>query len=145
MLEPHYWNWFVLAAILIGIEVIAPSTFFLWVGIAALLVGGVVILVPDISWQAQLLLFSVLSVSSIVVWFLYFKNREENSEEPLLNKRGHQYVGRTFTLTEPVVNRQGKIKVDDSTWKIQGKDCPAGTHVKVVGVDGVVLLVDGIE
>jgi membrane protein implicated in regulation of membrane protease activity len=35
----------------------------------------------------------------------------------------------------------GKIHVDDSTWKIEGKDCVAGSKVEVVGVDGVILKV----
>jgi len=58
--------------------------------------------------------------------------------------RGEQYVNRTFTLEEPVVNGQGKIKVDDSTWKIEGADCESGTKVRVTGVDGVVLKVEHI-
>jgi hypothetical protein len=51
-------------------------------------------------------------------------------------------VGRDFTLDTPIVNGQGKIRVDDSTWKIRGKDCGAGSLVTVVGVDGVVLQVE---
>jgi len=47
-----------------------------------------------------------------------------------------------FTLEEPIVNRHGKIRVDDSTWKIEGDDCRPGTNVRVVGVDGVVLKVE---
>jgi hypothetical protein len=38
------------------------------------------------------------------------------SDQPKLNRRGEQYVGRTFTLEEPIVNGHGKIRVDDSTW-----------------------------
>ena len=64
------------------------------------------------------------------------------SDQPNLNRRGQQYVGRTFTLDEPIVNGLGKIHVDDSTWKIEGNDCPAGTKVKVTGVDGVILKVE---
>jgi hypothetical protein len=54
-------------------------------------------------------------------------------------------VGRVFTLEQPIVNRQGKIRVDDSTWKIEGTDCTAGTNVRVVGVDGVVLKVQRVS
>ncbi|WP_293725933.1 NfeD family protein [Thiolapillus sp.] len=31
--------------------------------------------------------------------------------------------------------------MDDTTWKISGPDCPEGSRVTVIGVDGVVLLV----
>ena len=64
------------------------------------------------------------------------------TDQPRLNRRGEQYIGRTFTLDEPIVNGLGKIRVDDSTWKIEGGDCAAGTRITVVGVDGVVLKVE---
>lgn len=64
------------------------------------------------------------------------------SDQPNLNRRGQQYIGRTFTLSEPIVNGLGKITVDDSTWKIHGKDCAEGTRVTVTGVDGVILKVE---
>ncbi|WP_338063185.1 NfeD family protein [endosymbiont of Riftia pachyptila] len=59
-----------------------------------------------------------------------------------LNRRGEQYLGRSFTLEDPIINGEGKIRVDDTTWKIRGNDCPGGSQIKVIGVDGVVLLVE---
>ncbi|MCG8379509.1 MAG: NfeD family protein, partial [Proteobacteria bacterium] len=59
------------------------------------------------------------------------------------NRRGEQYVGRIFTLEEPIVNGVGKVKVDDSTWKVMGVDMPAGTKVRVLSVDGTILNVEG--
>jgi len=47
-------------------------------------------------------------------------------------------------LKEPIVNGAGKIKVDDTTWKISGTDMAAGDKVRVVGVDGVVLKVESV-
>ena len=63
------------------------------------------------------------------------------TDQPALNRRGEQYIGRTLTLDEPIVNGQGKIRVDDTTWKVEGDDMPAGTRVTVIGVDSVVLKV----
>jgi len=65
--------------------------------------------------------------------------------KPTLNRRGAQYIGRTFTLDEPIANGIGKIRVDDSTWKIEGTDCPAGSKVKVVGIDNTVLKVEAAQ
>lgn len=139
LLEPAYWNWWLLGLGLIIVEILVPGTFFLWIAIAALGVGLVVFLFPALIWQLQWLLFALLTVGSVCFWWFYVRRRPAVSDEPLLNRRGHQYVGRIFTLDTPVVNGQGKIRVDDSTWKIHAEDCPAGTRVKVVGVDGVVL------
>ncbi len=59
----------------------------------------------------------------------------------MLNRRGAQYVGRLFTLEQPIVNGVGKLRVDDTTWKIIGEDCPVGTRVRVSGVESTVLKV----
>jgi len=136
-----YWQWWVLAVILIVLEVSSPGAFFLWMAISAGIVGLVMLLMPELGWEIQILVFALFSVISIVAWRLYLLKHPTESDQPRLNRRGEQYIDRIFTLSEPVVNGQGKIKVDDSIWKIRGDDCPAGSRVKVVGVDGVVLLV----
>ncbi len=136
-----HWHWWILAALLIILEVFAPGAFFLWLGLAAVAVGGVVYMMPTMDWEYQLLLFSVLSVISIVIWRKYFRITPADTDQPNLNRRGQQYVGRVFTLEEPIVDGIGKIRVDDSTWKVRGEDCPAGTQIEVTGVDGTILQV----
>jgi len=136
-----YWHWWVLGVILVVLEVFSPGAFFLWMAISAGIVGLATLLLPELGWEIQILIFALFSVISIVAWRLYLQKYPTPSDQPRLNRRGEQYVDRIFTLSEPVVNGEGKIKVDDSTWKIRGDDCPAGTRVKVVGVDGVVLQV----
>ncbi|MCP5451769.1 MAG: NfeD family protein [Gammaproteobacteria bacterium] len=122
------------------IEAIAPGFFFLWMGVAALLVGLTLTVLPALAWTYQVLLFALLSVGSIVAWRLWLRRHPTRTDDPLLNRRGHQYVGRVFTLDAPVINGHGKIRVDDSTWKILvEQDCPAGTRLRVVGVEGVML------
>ncbi len=134
-----HWHWFILAVALVILEVFAPGAFFLWLGIAAGVVGALVYTMPSLGWEYQVLAFSVLSVISIVVWRKFFRTEPADTDQPTLNRRGEQYVGRTFTLSEPIVNGSGKIHVDDTTWKIHGKDCPPGSQVKVTGVNGTIL------
>lgn len=140
LLEPIYWNWWILGVVLLVIEATAPGFFFLWMGIAALLVGLTVFIFSGLDWTYQLLLFSVFSIGSILAWRARLHRYPTPTADPLLNRRGHQYVGRTFTLAEPVVNSYGKIRVDDSTWKVRvDQDCPAGTRLRITDVDGVLL------
>ena len=140
LLEPVYWNWWVLGVALMAAEALLPGFFFLWMGVAALVVGLVLTVLPDLGWTYQVLLFAVLSVGSIVAWQIRLRRHPTQTADPLLNRRGHQYVGRVFTLDAPVVNGYGKIRVDDSTWKVVvDKDCPPGTRLRIVGVDGVML------
>lgn len=135
----EFWHWLVLGVALAIIEVFAPGVFFLWLGVSAGVVGLVLWIFPGLDWQIQLLLFAIVSVASVVLARRYLTRHPLESDLPNLNLRGQQYVGRTFTLAEPVVNGQGKIRVDDSTWKITCDDCEAGTKIIIDGVDGVVL------
>ena len=137
-----YWHWWAFGLALVIVEMVAPGVFFLWLGIAAGIVGFLVLAMPDLSWQAQLFSFAVLSLASVAVGRWLIKRYPIRTDEPRLNRRGEQYIGRVFTLDEPIVNRHGKIRVDDSTWKIEGDDCLAGTNVRVIGVDGVVLKIE---
>lgn len=136
-----YWHWWILAVALVILEVFAPGAFFLWLGIAAGVVGVLVYLVPSLGWEYQVLAFSLLSVISIIVWRKFFRAQPSDTDQPNLNRRGEQYIGRLFTLNEPIVDGLGKIRVDDSTWKIRGEDCPVGSQVEVTGVDGTILKV----
>lgn len=135
------WHWLLIAIVLIILEVLSPAAFFMWLAVAAGLVGITLAVFPDLGWQPQLLLFAVFSVLSLVLGRRYLKHHPIATDEPTLNKRAHQYIGRVFTLDRPIVNGSGKLGVDDTTWKVGGPDCEEGTNVRVVGVDGVVLLV----
>jgi membrane protein implicated in regulation of membrane protease activity len=137
-----FWHWLVLGLVLVILEVFAPGAIFLWLGVAAGVVGAILWVIPSISWEWQFILFSIISVLSIVIWRNYLKEHPTDTDQPRLNRRGEQYVGRTFTLEEDIINGIGKIRVDDTTWKISGEDCALGARVKVTGVDGVLLKVE---
>ncbi len=134
----EFWHWLTFALILIILEMLSPGVFLMWLGIAAGIVGLVMLVQPDLSWQTQMILFALLSLVSIIFWRWAQKHFKRESDDLHLNRRAEQYIGRTFYLIEPIVNGMGKIKVDDSTWKVHGEDAPAGTQVEVTGVDGVI-------
>lgn len=138
----RYHHWLLLAIILIILEIFAPGAFLLWLGIAAGLVSLIVFLLPGLTWGQQFLLFTVFSIASLFIWYTRLIKHPTPTDQPMLNRRGEQYIGRIFTLDEPIINNIGKIKVDDSTWKISGKDCDADLKVKIIAVDGVILKVE---
>lgn len=137
-----FWHWWILAVVLVIVEILAPTFFALWLAVAAFMTGVALFLVPEMQWEYQVFLFAVLSVVSIVVWRHYYNKNPIVTDEPQLNRRGEQYVGRVITLQEPIVDGQGKVKVDDSTWKIEGDDCPQGSKIRIVSVDNVVFQVE---
>jgi inner membrane protein len=135
------WNWFIVGGLLLVVEVIAPGVFMFWLGLAALAVGAISLLV-DWSWQAQVIAFAVIAIALIPLWRRLAKKNEAPNDQPFLNRRADAIVGRVFTLERPIVDGRGTVGIDDSVWRISGADCPAGTRVKVVGVDGSVLAVE---
>jgi membrane protein implicated in regulation of membrane protease activity len=140
-----FWYWWVLAIVCLVIELLMPAFFFLWMSVSALLTGIIVWLIPSISPEIQVLIFSVLSIISIAAWRIFGKKITIATDQPLLNRRGTQYVGRTFNLHEPIVNGQGKIKVDDTIWKVYGEDCDINSKVKVLASRGTVFDVKKVE
>ncbi|MEO5343634.1 MAG: NfeD family protein [Gammaproteobacteria bacterium SHHR-1] len=144
-LQIGYWHWWVLGVVFIVLEILSPAVFFLWMGLAAGVVGLILLLFPGLAWEWQVLLFAIFSLASILASRRYLDRHPLHSDHPLLNRRGQQYVGRTFSLSTPIVNGYGKIHVDDSSWKVSGPDCAEGSQVRVVGVDGVVLQIEPLE
>jgi membrane protein implicated in regulation of membrane protease activity len=132
------WNWFVLGLILLGIEVLAPGTFILWLGIAALLTGAITFLL-GFGWQTQLIAFAILSVLAVIGWWVYSGRGKKNAADPVLHRRADLHIGRVFTLEEPIVGGSGRVRIDDSVWRISGDDLPAGSKVRVASTDGALL------
>ena len=138
-----FWHWLIAAVVLISIEMLlAGSYYFLWMGVSAALVGCVLFFIPSLSWLGQVTIFALLSIITIVLFKIYQKHNPVVRDQPSLNRRGEQYIGRVFILDEAIVNGLGKVRVDDSTWKVSGTDLPAGTRVKVVAVDNTVFNVE---
>jgi membrane protein implicated in regulation of membrane protease activity len=135
------WNWFIAAAVLFLIEIIAPGSFMMWLGIAAILVGALS-LVIDWSWQVQLIAFAIFSFAAIPLWRRLARRIEKPGDQPFLNRRADGYVGRIFTLDKPIVGGVGSIRIDDTVWRVSGPDCPAGSRVRISQANGPDLMVE---
>jgi inner membrane protein len=133
-----FWHWWALGFALLIAEVLLPSTFCLWLGIAAFVTGAVVWLLPALGGASAVSLFAVLAVAAVGAWFR-FRPRAGNVPDNGLNQRGRQYVGQTLVLVEPIVEGFGKARVEDTVWRVAGPDLPAGQRVRVVAVDGATL------
>ncbi len=135
------WTWLVMAAMLLLLELLLPGVFLIWLAIAAALTGIADYLL-DMPWQAELLLFALLSVIAVFSGRRYYKGPGmEPADNPYLNRRQMGYVGRTFTLREPIVDGRGKLAIEDTVWEIEGPDLAAGTRIKVTAVHGMSLIV----
>jgi inner membrane protein len=134
------WNWWVLAGIMLVLEMLTASFFFLWLGAAAAIVG-LIMFFADWSWQVQISVFAVLAVLLLVASRLWLKPGGGTGGRQL-NRRAERLVGRVYDLEEPISNGSGKIKVGDTVWLVRGSDLPKGKAVKVVGSESTTLLVE---
>jgi inner membrane protein len=146
MMATHY-AWWILALVLIAIEVIMPGYFMLWIGIAAALTGVFVLIVPGASLIAQALAFAVLAFVSCAAYWYGLRPRLQHDAPGArtLNRRAEQMIGCRYVLIEPIVNGRGKAQVGDGQWLVGGSDLPVGRTVEVVAVDGSTLLVRAID
>lgn len=140
----NHWTWLSLGVLFIIIELIAPGTMVMWLGISAIILGLLVAVVP-ISWELQIFLFSVISVGSILLWRARLRKHPQQSENPTLNKKSNQLEGTQHHLSEAIVDGKGKININDSLWNARGADLPKGTKVEVIEVDGNRLEVKAVE
>jgi membrane protein implicated in regulation of membrane protease activity len=135
------WNWLILGAVFLGLELMAPGAFMLWLGVAALVVGLVSFAV-NWSWQVQCVAFAALSLALIPVWRRFASRVEQPSDSPMLNRRAEGYVGRVFTLENPIVDGVGRVRIDDTIWRVTGPDSAAGSRLRIVRVEGANLVVE---
>jgi hypothetical protein len=89
-----------------------------------------------------MVIFASLSIVVIAVAKLWFGRNPIHSDEPLLNERGQELIGRVYSVQQEIVNGEGRIKVGESTWKARGPDAPVGAKVRVVGAKAAVLEVE---
>ena len=134
-----FWGWWLLAGVLGVAEVALPVQIFLWPALAALLMGGLILLGWAMSLEMQILVFGVLSLASLALWQGFYRRRQRPNQ---LNQGSGRFVGRLAVLEEPIVDGRGRIRLGDGFWLVRGPELAAGTRVRVVASDGAVLTVE---
>lgn len=142
-----HWNWqavtwAVVALLLLAAETLVPGAFMLWLGVAAAAVFVLVLVMPDVPVLAQVVAFLALSVVSIQVYRTRFRGRGRKSDQPMLNRRAEQLIGRVVPLDRPIVNGLGRVQIADAYWDVAGPDLPMGSAVRIVGTEGMTLRVE---
>lgn len=142
--QMSYWHWFALGSILLIIEIVTPTFYFMWPGIAAVTVGVLKLFMPDLSWQVAISVFGVMSVVSTVLWTMFYRRGVQGDPASELNQRTRGYKGRRAIVAEGFRSGRGPVLVDDTRWQAiseDGSDLAPGAAVEITGSDGAVLKV----
>ncbi|EFI3909004.1 NfeD family protein [Escherichia coli] len=132
VVHPHIF-WLSLGGLLLAAEMLGGNGYLLWSGVAAVITGLVVWLVPLLAaW----------------LWWKWLSRRvrEQKHSDSHLNQRGQQLIGRRFVLESPLVNGRGHMRVGDSSWPVSAsEDLGAGTHVEVIAIEGITLHIRAVS
>ena len=135
------YHWLALSAVLIGIEMIMPTQFLIWPGIAAF-VTGLLAFTGDVAWTTQIGVFSLLS--AILVGASFYLPKQKLGDVSALNQRTDHIVGKFATVSEDFRHGEGAVTVGDTRWSAQsidGSDFAAGTRVEIVAAESTLLKV----
>jgi len=83
-----------------------------------------------------------LLVADVLIDFVWAHPGLSASDQPDLNRRAAQLVGRTLVVAEAIEGGRGKVRVGDTLWPAEGPDVPAGTEVRVTAARVTVLVVE---
>jgi len=141
-----YWLWIAAGAALMIAEVFLGSFFVFWAGLAAVLVGLVVLVAPELAMAMQITIWALLSGSLGVGWFRYIKPMSRDrtkaglSREALIGQIGQ-------VLRPPTGDSRGLIRftvpiLGSDEWQILSEDPLAiGDRAHVTDLSGNALIV----
>lgn len=144
------WVWVVAGIVLIAVELAAPGyLFFLSLGLAAVAAGLLQMMGLTSGWQETTAVFVVASLASLIpLWKLGRRLREQafvpSNVDALVGRQG-RIIGPLGPAEAPI---NYLVQVDSEQWSARsakpGLKLGAGQSVRVVKVDGVTLIVEGV-
>ncbi|MFD2178384.1 NfeD family protein [Veronia pacifica] len=142
----NYLHWLAFGLLLLIAELAGTGGYFLWLGTSALIVGALMNFIP-MSWQIQWMSFGALSLATTWLWWRrQLQSDTEDDAGRKLNQKESQLIGQEITLDSDVVIGTNRVKLGDTTWSARAsQEMSAGSRVKVVQVDGIVLVIEPSE
>lgn len=85
---------------------------------------------------------AALIVADTLIDFVWAHPSVSTSDQPDLNRRGAQLIGRVLIVEEAIEGGRGKVRIGDTLWPVEGPDLPVGAQVRVAGIRGTALVVE---
>jgi inner membrane protein len=141
----NWITWLVAGLVLMMSELFFASFFILWFGLGAVIVGLVTLVVPGMSFSAQMILWAASSLAFVLAWFKFFKPHALKNQTAISQAAFHGEIAVVARDIKPyakgLVQFQKPILGDDKWEAFADADIAAGERVRVVSVDGNLLKV----
>ena len=137
------WAWLAIGIALAALELALPGIYLIWLALAALVTGALTA-VLDLGTAVQVLNFFFLSLIIAYSAKRFLRDRPIESENPMLNHRGSQMIGKTVKVAQAIKDGEGRVTVGDSEWIAQGPDAKVGTMVRIVSAQGATVTVEEV-
>lgn len=129
--------WILVGLLLLGAETVLSGVFLLWIGLAAIGTGLLLLAATPPFWVVVAVFITLLAAGIAVALRL----RRSGPVRPQVNTPGSGLVGRAGVILEPTATGP-RVRVGDSDWAARDASAsPVGTRVRVEGVDGTTLVV----
>ena len=135
----EWWHWMVLGLCLAMAELAVPAFFIIWFGIGAIGVALLLLIAPDLTIAAQLLLWASLSAALVAFWFRYLKPRTMTA----VGTSAAQVIGEVGVLVSDInPDIRGRVRFQKPVLGSDNWDCyaeseiKAGERVRIVAVEG---------
>lgn len=138
------YGWWIAGLLLLGLEIVAPGVYFLFFGIAALVIGMNGFLMPNLGLTAEIVGFLVVSAATVLLGHRWYRARI-GAGPGSLHRRTDRLIGRTGSVIEAIGPGGGRVAVEDGGWQAEGPALAAGTPVRIVGARGSVLIVEPLS
>lgn len=135
----EWWYWVLLGIVLVLLELAIPAFFVLWFGLAALLVGGLM-LVFEMALVAQLIVWGSASLAALALWLRLFRPRLGDNR---IGSATGEVIGECGLLVDRVAPFQrGRVRFQKPVLGAEEWPClaeleiAAGERVRVVAIEG---------
>jgi inner membrane protein len=143
----EYWHWVVFGVILILSEIALTTFFIFWFGVAAVMLGGILFIAPELSLSWQIFIWTLLSSVLALIWFKYLKplsidrTKAGLSREAIIGEVGQ-------VISVPNAEKRGRMRFPapilgaDEWLIIASEPLSEGDRVRVKDVSGNSLIVE---
>jgi membrane protein implicated in regulation of membrane protease activity len=134
-----------IAALVLGVtELLLPGVFLVFLAIAAAITGIASLALPDLPAPAQFASFAIWSGVSVMIGRRWYRDYPVASSDPMLNDRAARLIGEIVTVDQAIDSGGGRVRLADGSWPARGPDAPTGARMRVVAVEGGVLVVEAV-